>query len=165
MKLRTLFAAALFFSTTAFAQTTEKTQAKKIQLPVFTQLVIDAKIDVVLIDDAEPGTIYLVGDPKLFEDISFRIQNNEMQVSAKRDINYKSKVTVEVHVKQLEKVTLQKESLVFSGNTLRSKKINVFIKEGSKASLVSTGDINISPEEDTELVFLRKTPGVTVVNR
>jgi len=165
MKAKALFAAALFFTTTAFAQTTEKAQTKKMQLPVFTQLVIDAKIDVVLIDDAEPGVIYLVGEQKLFEDISCKIRNNEMQISAKRDINYKSRVTVEVHVKQLEKVTVQKEALVFSGNTLRSKKIDVFIKEGSKASLASTGEINIASEDDTELVFLRKTPGVNVVNR
>lgn len=165
MKLKTLFAAALFVTTTAFAQTTEKAQTKKIQLPIFTQLVIDAKIDVVLIDDAEPGVIYLVGEPKLFDDIALKMQKNELQISAKKDMNYKSRVTIEVHVKELAKVSLQKEALVFSGNTLRSQKINVYIKEGSKASLASTGDINITSEEDTELVFLRKTPGVTVVNR
>ena len=165
MKFKSLIAAALFVTTSAFAHNPENPQTRKMQLPMFDQLVIDAKVDVVLIDDAEPGTIYLVGDPKLFDDLAFKIEKNELLVSSKKDVNYKSKVTIEIHVKKLAKVSLQNEALVFSGNMLRSPKINVHIKEGSKASLVSSGEINVISEDDTELVFLRKTPGVTVANR
>lgn len=126
MKLKTLFAAALFVTTTAFAQTTEKAQTKKIQLPIFTQLVIDAKIDVVLIDDAQPGVIYLVGEPKLFDDIAFKMQKNELQISAKKDMNYKSRVTIEVHVKDLAKVSLQKKRL-FSPAIHSGRKRSMYI--------------------------------------
>ncbi|HNU88700.1 MAG TPA: DUF2807 domain-containing protein [Ferruginibacter sp.] len=166
MKVKTTLAALLLFATTGvFAQTAERTAVQKKEMPAFTKIDVDAEIDVVLIDDAKAGTVYLVGESKLFNDIKLKVQGNELQISSKRDINYKSKITVEVHVKNLEKVSLKKESLVFSGNTLQSKKINVYIREGSKASLVSSGDIAISSEEDTELVFTRKTAGVTVVNR
>lgn len=165
MKLRSLLAALLFATATSFAHEPVKPETRKIQLPVFDHLTINAKIDVVLIDDGEPGTIYLVGDPRLFKGLSFRTKENELQITGRNEVNYKSRVTIEVHVKNLAKISLQHEALVFSGNTLRSKKINVFIREGSKASLVSTGDINISSEEDTELVFLRKIPGVSVANR
>ena len=166
MKVKTTLTALLLFATTGvFAQTEEKSAVKKTEVASFTKLDVDAQIDVVLIDDAKAGTVYLVGESKLFDDIKLKVEGNELKITSKRDINYKSKITVEVHVKDLEKVSLKKEALVFSGNTLQSKKINVYIREGSKASLVSSGNIAISSEEDTELVFMRKTAGVTVVNR
>lgn len=166
MKVKTTLAALLLFATTGvFAQTPERSDVKKTELSSFTKIDVDAEIDVVLIDDAKAGTVYLVGESKLFDDIKLKVEGNELKITSKRDINYKSRITVEVHVKDLEKVSLKKEALVFSGNTLQSKKINVYIREGSKASLVSSGNIAILTEEDTELVFMRKTAGVSVVNR
>ena len=165
MKMKSILSAALMLCGTAFAQSGEKQQTKKLQMPAFEKLTVDARIDVVLIDDDQPGIVYLVGDEKLFGDISFKSQKDELSISGKNDVNYKSKLTVEVHVKDLKKVSLQREAMVFSGNTLKSKKIDVAIREGSKASIVSTGNITITSEEDAELVFLRKTPGVSVVNK
>lgn len=166
MKVKTVLAALLLFATTGVAaQTAEKSAVKKTEVPAFTKIDVDAQINVVLINDAKPGAIYLVGDSKLFDDVKMKVVNNELQVTTKKNINYKSRITVEVHVKDLEKVTVQKEALVFSGNTLSSKNINVLLVGGGKASLQSTGNINITSGEDTELVVLHKTPGVTVVNR
>lgn len=166
MKVKTTLAALLLFSTTGvFAQTAGKSDVKRTEVASFTKIDVDAQIDVVLIDDAKAGTVYLVGESKLFDDIKLKVEGNELQITSKRDISYKSKITVEVHVKDLEKVTVQKEALLFSGNTLSSKKINVYLLGGAKASLQSTGDISISSGEDTELVVLHKTAGVTVVNK
>jgi hypothetical protein len=165
MKVRSLLAAALFVTTTAFAQTEKKIDTKKTQVPVFNQVNIDVPIEVVLVEGNDPGVIYLVGDARLFDDLNLDVKNEELRISAKKIVNYKSKLTVEVHVKNLEKLTVQKEALVFSGNTLQSKKVNVYIAGGSKASLVSTGLIFIYSEDESELVFLRKTAGVTVENR
>ncbi len=166
MKVKTTLAALLLFATTGvFAQTAEKSAVEKREVSAFIKINVDAQIDVVLIDDAKAGTVYLVGESKLFDDIKLKVEGNELQVTSKRDINYKSKITVEVHVKDLEKITVQKEALLFSDNTLNSKKINVYLLGGGKASLQSTGSINISSGEDTELVVLHKTAGVTVVNK
>lgn len=166
MKVKTTLAALLLFATTGvFAQTEEKSDVKKTELPSFTKINVDAQIDVVLIEDAKTGTVYLVGESKLIGDVKLNVMKDELQISTKKDINYKSRVTVEVHVKNLEKLTVQNEALVFSGNTLGSNRINVLLVGGGKASLKSTGNIHITSGEDTELLVLHKTPGVSVVNR
>ena len=167
MKTKIAIALALLFTTGSFAQTSEKTKSpvRKMEVAAFTQLKVDAEVEVMLIDDGQTGTAWLVGEPGYFDDISLKVKNNELVISSKRSHNYRSKITVEVHVKDLAKVTVEKEAFVFTGGSpLRSKKLDVLIKDRSKASIQSTGDINISAEEDMELVFLRKSPGVSVEN-
>jgi Putative auto-transporter adhesin, head GIN domain len=167
MKTKITIALALLFATGTFAQTTEKTKSpvRKMEVASFTQLKVDAEIEVMLIDDGQTGSAWLVGEPGYFDDISLKVKNNELVISSKRLLNYRSKITVEVHVKDLAKITVEKEAFVFTGSApIRSKKLDVLIKDRSKTSIQSTGDINISTEEDMELVFLRRSPGVTVEN-
>ncbi len=167
MKVKTILAALLLVASTGvFAQTAEKKQAvKKTEVSSFKSIDVDAQIDVVLIEDSKPGGIYLVGEEKLFGDIKLAVKDGELQITSRKDMNYKSRITVEVHVNGLEKITVQKEAVVFSGNTIRSGKISVLLVGGGKASLKSSGDISISSGEDTELMVLHKTAGVTVVNK
>jgi hypothetical protein len=166
MKLRTLFALFFLLATgLTFAQAAkEKIQVRKFHLSSFSKIDVDAQIDVVLVDDEKPGDIYYVGNENYFDDITLKIEDGELKVSARRNLNYKSKITVEIHVNGLQKLSVQKEALVFTSNTLRSGPITVILKGGSKASLKAEGNIYVSADDETELVFEKKTSGV-VVNR
>src|SRR5690349_14084839 len=100
MKVKTVLAAVLLFATTgAFAQTTgnENSAVRKTELSTYSKINVDAQIDVVLIDDSRSGTVYLVGESKLFDDIKLKVVNNELQILSKRELDYKSRVTVEIH--------------------------------------------------------------------
>ncbi len=161
MNVKHLLAAVLFLVTTAAtAQTMEKKKSaiSKVSVQPFHKLVIDASIDVLLIEDNEPGTLYIEGDNTYFNDISVKQENGVLTIAAGKDKSYRNKIYIGLPVKNLQAVDIYAKSFVTGMNTLQSKDLMITMYEECMVNLKSTGNIEIRSSGDIGYSFLKKLP-------
>lgn len=155
-----LTAVLLLIATGASAQTTEKKKSAitKVNVDSFYKLVINASIDVLLIEDNEPGTLYIEGDKQYFDDISVKQENGVLTINAGKDRSYKNKIYIGLPVKNLKAVDIYSKSFVTGMNTLQSKDLVITMFTDCTVNLKSTGTIEIRSSEDVSLSFRKKLP-------
>lgn len=155
-----LTAVLLLVTTAASAQTTEKKKSaiSKVTVQPFHKLVINASIDVLLIEDNEPGTLYIEGDKSFFNDISVKQENGILTINASKDRSYKNKIYIGLPVKNLQAVDIYAKSFVTGMNTLQSKDLVITMYEECMVNLKSTGTIEIRSSAEIGYNFLKKLP-------
>ena len=155
-----LTAVLLLVTTAASAQTTEKKKSAitKVSVQPFHKLVINASIDVLLIEDNEPGTLYIEGDKSFFDDISVKQENGVLTIDASKDRSYRNKIYIGLPVKNLAAVDVNAKSFVTGMNTLQSKDLVITMYEECMVNLKSTGNIEIRSSTEIGYNFLKKLP-------
>ncbi|HLP38676.1 GIN domain-containing protein [Lacibacter sp.] len=155
-----LTAVLLLVTTAASAQTTEKKKSAitKVHVQPFQKLVINASIDVLLIEDNEPGILYIEGDKQFFDDISVKQENGVLTVNASKDKSYKNKIYIGLPVKNLTAIDIYAKSFVTGMNTLQSKDLVITMYDDCMVNLKSTGTIEIRSSDDVSYSFLKKLP-------
>lgn len=155
-----LTAVLLLVTTAASAQTTEKKKSAIIKVSVqpFHKLVINASIDVLLIEDNDPGTLYIEGDKSFFDDISVKQENGILTIDASKDRSYRNKIYIGLPVKNLKAVDINAKSFVTGMNTLQSKDLVITMYEECMVNLKSTGNIEIRSSADISYSLLKKLP-------
>jgi hypothetical protein len=155
-----LTAVLLLVSTAALAQTTEKKKSaiSKVTVRPFHKLVINASIDVLLIEDNEPGILYIEGDKQFFDDISVKQENGVLTIASSKNKSYKNKIYIGLPVKDLAAVDIFAKSFVTGMNTLQSKDLVITMYHDCIVNLKSTGTIEIRSSDDVSLSFLKKLP-------
>jgi hypothetical protein len=147
MNLKQLFAAMLLLvANAAGAQSTEskKTAIKKMDVQRFHRLVVDASIDVLLIEDDEPGKLYIEGDSAYFAEITLTEKEGVLTISGLKDRNYKKRIFIGLPVQQLKEVEVNAEGFVLGMNTLQSDDLSVILNQRGKVSLKTTGSIKVA---------------------
>lgn len=161
MNVKHLFTAVLLLVTTAAsAQTTEKKKSaiSKVTVQPFHKLVINASIDVLLIEDNEPGILYIEGDKQYFDDISVKQENGVLTIASSKNKNYKNKIYIGLPVKNLAAVDIYEKSFVTGMNTLQSKDLVITMYNECMVNLKSAGTIEIRSSEDISYSFHKKLP-------
>lgn len=155
-----LTAVLLLVTTAAMAQTTEKKKSaiSKITVQPFHKLVINASIDVLLIEDNEPGILYIEGDKTFFDEISVKQEKGVLTIGASKDRSYKNKIYIGLPVKNLTAVDIYAKSFVTGMNTLQSKDLVITMYDECMVNLKSTGNIEIRSSADISYNFLKKLP-------
>ena len=155
-----LTAVLLLVTTAASAQTTEKKKSdiSKVTVQPFHKLVINASIDVLLIEDNEPGILYIEGDKQFFDHISVKQENGVLTIESSKNRSYKNKIYIGLPVKNLAAVDIYAKSFVTGMNTLQSKDLVITMYDDCTVNLKSTGTIDIRSSEDVSLSFLKKLP-------
>lgn len=155
-----LTAVLLLITTAAWAQTTEKKKSavSKINVQPFQKLVINASIDVLLIEDNEPGTLYIEGDASLFSDIAIDQSNRVLTINSNKEKSYRGKIYIGLPVKNLAAVDIYARSFVTGLNALQSKDLVVTMYEECVVNLKSTGYIEIRSGADIDFSFLKSLP-------
>ena len=155
-----LTAALLLFTTAASAQTIEKKKSAifKQSIQPFHKLVINAAIDVLLIEDNEPGTLYIEGDKTFFNDITVKQENGVLTIAAGKDRTYKNKIYVGLPVNNLQAIDIYANSFVTGMNTLQSKDILITMYEDCMVNLKSAGTIEIRNSIEMGYGILKKLP-------
>jgi hypothetical protein len=155
-----LTAVLLLVTTAALAQTTEKKKSaiSKVTVQPFHKLVINASIDVLLIEDNEPGILYIEGDKQFFDDISVKQENGVLTIASSKNKSYKNKIYIGLPVKDLAAVDIFAKSFVTGMNTLQSKDLVITMYHDCIVNLKSTGTIEIRSSDDVSLSFLKKLP-------
>jgi hypothetical protein len=154
-----LTAVLLLVTTAASAQTTEKKKSAitKVSVLPFQKLVINASIDVLLIEDNEPGTLYIEGDKTYFNEITVKQENGVLTINASKDRNYKNKIYIGLPVKDLASVDVRSASFVTSMNTLHSKDLVITLYGESMVNIKSIGNLIIRSSDDIGLNYLKKS--------
>jgi Putative auto-transporter adhesin, head GIN domain len=155
-----LTAVLLLITTAATAQTIEKKKSAiyKVSVQPFHKLVIDASIDVLLIEDNEPGILYIEGDKTYFDDIQVKQEAGVLTVSANKNKSFKHKIYIGLPVKNLKAIDIYKKSLVTGMNTLQSKDLLINMYTDCMVNLKSTGTIEIRSSDDVSYTFHKKLP-------
>jgi hypothetical protein len=161
MNVKHLLAAVLLLVTTAAsAQTIEKKKSaiSKVSVQPFHKIVINASIDVLLIEDDKPGVLYIEGDQTLFNDIIVKQENGVLTIAANKNRTYKNKIYIGLPVNNLKAVDIYAKSFVTGMNTLQSKEIVITMHEECIVNLKSTGNIEIRSGADISYSILKKLP-------
>lgn len=161
MNMKHLLTAVLLLVTAAVsAQTTEKKKSAvtKVNVDSFNKLVINASIDVLLIEDNEPGILYIEGDKDYFDDISIKQENGVLTIEAVKDRSYKNKIYIGLPVKNLTAIDIYANTFVTGMNILKSREIVVTLYEECTVNLKSTGKIHIRSGADIGYSFLKQLP-------
>jgi|SRR4030095_121724 putative autotransporter adhesin-like protein len=79
---------------------------KEIKVESFKQLSVNARLDVVLVQNDEYRTVYIEGDEKLVKDIAVSVKDGRLVIDSKKDISYHGKLQVTVVVNQLDRIRL-----------------------------------------------------------
>jgi hypothetical protein len=161
MNVKHLLAAVLLLVTTAAsAQTIEKKKSalSKVSVQPFHKIVINASIDVLLIEDDKPGILYIEGDKTFFNDIIIKEENGVLTIAANKNRTYKNKIYIGLPVNNLKAVDIYAKSFVTGMNTLQSKEIVITMHEECIVNLKSTGNIEIRSGADISYSILKKLP-------
>ena len=123
----------------------------------FQKLVVDASIDVVLVQDDTPRKALIEGEGQLVPEIAVTVSNGIMRILAHKNISYKGKVQVTVAVRELAKLEINADAGIGTVNTLHSAKLLVTVNGDCDLRLKSTGKILFDSAEGYYIEELRKT--------
>jgi hypothetical protein len=90
----------------AHAQSEFAYAVKEIKVESFKQLSVNARLDVVLVQNDEYRTVYIEGDEKLVKDIAVSVKDGRLVIDSKKDVSYHGKLQVTVVVNQLDRIRL-----------------------------------------------------------
>ncbi len=123
----------------------------------FQKLVVDASIDVVLVQDDTLRRAFIEGEDQLVPEIAVTVSNGIMRISARKDISYKGKVQVTVAVRELARLEINANAGVATVNPLHSAKLLVTVNGDCDLRLKSTGKILFDSAEGYYIEELHKT--------
>lgn len=158
-QLNLIGAAMLTVATAGFAQPSNdfKYKVSEIGIQSFTQLTVNANIDVVLVQNDSLHTAYVEGDEKLTKDIKLSMKEGELVVSSARNISYKEKIQVTIPVNQLEKVELNGNSGAYSVNVIKANHLVVLVNNDCNVRLKATGTIGIETADNCYIQYHKES--------
>jgi hypothetical protein len=141
----------------AYTQTQETFSYKVSEIPLapFRRLVIDAGIDVVLLQNDTLKKAFIEGDEKLVADIKLIVSDGVMTVAAAHRISYRGKLQVTIAVNKLSRLDINAAADIASVNTLQSPALSVIVNGNCDIQLTSTGGISFTGSGQHEVAYLR----------
>jgi hypothetical protein len=109
MKNKNLILAPLVaFAATGHAQTQPgfAYAVKEVKVESFKQLLVDTRLDVVLVQNEGFRTVFIEGDEKLVKDIDVQVKDGRLFIETNNDKIYHGRVQVTVVVNQLDKIRM-----------------------------------------------------------
>src|SRR5438046_2308017 len=85
---------------------------KEVKVDSFRQLSVDARLDVVLVQNEDYRTVFIEGDEKLVKEISISVKDGRLYIESKKDSSYHGKLQVTVMVNQLDKIRMNGDGAV-----------------------------------------------------
>jgi len=152
-----IMAFALISSTNTHAQTQETFGYKvsEIQLATFQRLVVNAGIDIVLLQNDTLKKAFVEGDEKLVGDIKFLVCDGVLTITSAHRISYRGKLQVTIAVNNLSRIDINAAAGIASVNTLQSPALSVIINGDCDIQLSSVGHIAFSGAAGCEVAYVR----------
>ena len=85
---------------------------KELNVEAFKQLSVNARLDVVLVQNDEYRSVFIEGDEKLVKEIAVSVKDGRLNIDAKKDISYHGRLQVTVVVNQLDRIRLNGQGAV-----------------------------------------------------
>lgn len=126
-------------------------------LAPFKEVVVNANVDLSLVEDPKHRIAYTEGQPNLVGDILFEVINETLYIRSAKDRNYHGKIQVTVPVNGLEKLEVNAASDVVTLNTLESPRLKVHFNGDVTARILSSGKLEMSVDEDYAIANFRQS--------
>jgi hypothetical protein len=155
-----IMAAMLVTAPVIQAQTADKFNyvVSEVALSSFEKLVVDANIDLVLVQDDTLKRAIIEGDEQLVPQIAVTIVNGIMTISSRGNNSwYKGKVQVTVAVKELSKLEVNANATISTRNALHSAKLLVTVNGDCDVHVTSTGKVSFDTADGYAIEELSKT--------
>lgn len=123
----------------------------------FKKVVLNANVDVTLVQEADHHVAYTEGQPNLVSDIVFEVMNETLYIRSVKNRNYNGKIQVTVPVNGLEKIEVNGRADVVSLNTLESPQLKVHFNGEVTARILSSGKVELSVDENYAVSELSRT--------
>jgi hypothetical protein len=85
---------------------------KEIKVEAFQQLSVNARLDVVLVQNEDYRTVFIEGDEALVKEIGVTVKDGRLYIESKKNVSYHGRLQVTVVVSQLDKVRMNGEGAV-----------------------------------------------------
>jgi len=85
---------------------------KEVKVESFKQLLVDTRLDVVLVQNEGFRTVFIEGDEKLVKEIEVSVKDGRLFIETTKDKMYHGKVQVTVVVNQLDKIRMNGDAAV-----------------------------------------------------
>ena len=85
---------------------------KEVKVESFKQLLVDTRLDVVLVQNEGLRTVFIEGDEKLVKDVEVSVREGRLYIESLKDKSYHGRVQVTVVVNQLDKIRMNGDGAV-----------------------------------------------------
>lgn len=85
---------------------------KEVKVESFKQLLVDTRLDVVLVQNEGFRTVFIEGDEKLVKEIEVSVKDGRLFIETTKDKMYHGRVQVTVVVNQLDKIRMNGDAAV-----------------------------------------------------
>jgi hypothetical protein len=125
--------------------------------------VVNAHIDVVLVQNDTLKKAFIEGDERLVPEIAVTVSNGILTIASRRQISYRSKVQVTIAVKELSKLEINADAGIVSLAPLHSPKISLNANGYCDIHLKSTGEILLEAEDGYWIKYINNSTKKTDV--
>jgi hypothetical protein len=173
MKKNLLIATALIISVftagIAYAGTLEPGVAKlERTTSPFYKIVVNANVDVVLVQESSARKAWIEGDEALIGDLGVAVKNGVLTVTARKPfMSYRGKVQVTIAVQEIELLEINANAGIATIEPLNSPKLAVKLNGFCDVHLKSTGKIVMEAEDGYSIRYENKSANksnVVVIN-
>ena len=141
------FALAIVFSGFAQDNQRDKYALSELSLSAFKKLVVNADIDVVLVQNDTLKKAYIEGDDQLVPQIAVTVKNGTLTIASNNNKSYKGKVQVTVTVNKLAELEINAMAAVSSVNAIKAPSLSISVNNDCDVHLKSTGKIVFNTAE------------------
>ena len=85
---------------------------KEVKVESFKQLLVDTRLDVVLVQNEEFRTVFIEGEENLVKEIEISVKDGRLYIESRKDKNYHGRVQVTIVVNQLDKIRMHGDAAV-----------------------------------------------------
>jgi hypothetical protein len=85
---------------------------KEVKVESFKQLLVDTRLDVVLVQNEGFRTVFIEGDENLVNEVEISVKDGRLYIESSKDKDYHGRVQVTVVVNQLEKIRMNSGGVV-----------------------------------------------------
>jgi hypothetical protein len=150
-----LVAIALAAVFSSFAQEAESKYAmSEVALASFDKVVIDANVDVVLVQNDTLRRAFIEGDDQLVPQVAVTVKNGTLNVHTSSRDSYKGKVQVTIAVQKLSSLEINGDAGVTSMNHIVSPKLTVAVNSDCNVHLKTTGKIVFDTAEGFNINYV-----------
>lgn len=154
-KISLALAVAMAVVFSGFAQNGQPGYAvSEVALSSFSKMVVDAEIDVVLVQNDTLKRAFIEGDDQLVSLVAVTVKNGILNISSRVNSSLKGKVQVTVTVQQLAELEINAQAGISSVNHIKAPRLDVSVNNNCDVHLKTTGKITFNTAEGFHINYV-----------
>jgi hypothetical protein len=141
----------------SFTQDSSKYVVSEVALSSFKKMVVDADIDVVLVQNDTLKRAFIEGDDQLVPQVTVTVKNGTLTIDTRSNHSYRGKVQVTITVQQLNELEINENAGISSVNHIKAPKLSVTVNSDCDVHLTSTGSIIFNTADGVHVNYVYRS--------